>query len=61
MNIGYIKLNDNAKLNSLAEKLNIELVNEEVWAEANNQFDNNNTQAEVRINGLDYIIVERSK
>lgn len=59
--LATINYNDNYKLNKLSEQLGLFIDNDAVWAEAKEEFDNGNDEAEIRIKGLDHIIITNSK
>ena len=58
--LDYVEFGNDKQLNRLAKTLNLVLDHDSVWQEASDQLVNGDSQAEVRINGSDYIIVEKA-
>ena len=59
--LDYVEFGNDKQLNRLAKTLNLVLDHDAVWQEAQDYFDSTgNEEAEVRIDGSDYIIVEKA-
>lgn len=57
--LAIITKGDNEHLDYIADKLGLTLYNQTIWDEAQEQFDNGASEAEVRVDGLNYIIVTK--
>lgn len=57
--LAIVSKGDNEHLDYVADKLGFTLYNQTIWDEAQEQFDDGASEAEVRVDGLNYIIVTK--